>query len=251
MTPPSYQFLPSLAARPIGSSARPACKNGLLSVQSHTRRQPFLHRQSGRTSARAFDRGHRPAVDRVSPGASASSFHHRSRCDPARSPACDLASARARRGFRSALAPDQKRVLAWFAARRSALPTRLIVHPRPRTIQPPPPNFRRLFCCRKDIAMPTTLFTANNPPTLWRVPTHSARSIRIPPKSRPPDAYCSSPANSGWRPTESCSARFAPQCEQAVDNVEALLSAAGMTTVNIGGGTLPRSGRMPAPEKKR
>ena len=31
MTPPSYQFLPSLAARPIGSSARPACKNGLLS----------------------------------------------------------------------------------------------------------------------------------------------------------------------------------------------------------------------------
>jgi enamine deaminase RidA (YjgF/YER057c/UK114 family) len=27
---------------------------------------------------------------------------------------------------------------------------------------------------------------------------------------------------------------FAPQCEQAVDNVEALLSAAGMTTVNIG-----------------
>ena len=100
--------------------------------------------------------------------------------------------------------------------------------------------------------MPTTLFTANNPPTLWRVPTHSARSIRISAEVQAAGRLLFISGQFGAAPDGKLLGEFAPQCEQAVDNVEALLSAARYDHGKYRrSGTLPRSGRMPAPEKKR
>jgi enamine deaminase RidA (YjgF/YER057c/UK114 family) len=81
--------------------------------------------------------------------------------------------------------------------------------------------------------MPTSLFTAHNPPTVWRVPD-AFRSVyshaaEVPAAGR---LFFIS-GQFGVAPDGKLPGEFAPQCEQAMDNVEALLSAAGMTTANI------------------
>ena len=105
------------AAKPIGSSARPVCKNGPY------RRNPvpgggYFLRRSGRASARAAERrtsacrGQRFATcERITPSTIEAAVILPDHLH------ADLDSARARRGFRPALASDQEHLFAWSTGR--------------------------------------------------------------------------------------------------------------------------------------
>jgi enamine deaminase RidA (YjgF/YER057c/UK114 family) len=71
-----------------------------------------------------------------------------------------------------------------------------------------------------------------DPPTIWPVPeqfrTIYSHAIDVPAGRT---LYISGQV--GVTPNGSVAADFAGQCEQAMNNVEALLTAAGMTTANI------------------
>jgi 2-iminobutanoate/2-iminopropanoate deaminase len=86
--------------------------------------------------------------------------------------------------------------------------------------------------------MPYRLFTAHNPSTIWQVPDafraiySHATEIVTPGRV----LFISGQFISGQfgvAPDGKLRAEFAAQCEQAMDNVEALLAAAGMAAANI------------------
>ena len=81
--------------------------------------------------------------------------------------------------------------------------------------------------------MTTTHFIAHNPTTIWQVPdgfrsiySHAAEVGR-------PGRILFISGQFGVAPDGKLAKDFPEQCEQAMDNVEALLAAAGMTTANI------------------
>src|SRR5215813_13320556 len=81
--------------------------------------------------------------------------------------------------------------------------------------------------------MTTSHFIAHNPPSVWLVPSgfrsiysHAAEVGR-------PHRLLFISGQFGVAPDGKLAKEFPEQCEQAMDNVEALLAAAGMTTANI------------------
>jgi 2-iminobutanoate/2-iminopropanoate deaminase len=75
--------------------------------------------------------------------------------------------------------------------------------------------------------------TPLNPPTIWPVPeqfrTIYSHAAQIPSTAR--TVYIS--GQIGIAPDGALGADFAAQCHRAMDNVEAVLVAAGMTTANV------------------
>ena len=81
--------------------------------------------------------------------------------------------------------------------------------------------------------MTTGHFIAHNPASVWQVPSgfrsiysHAAEVAR-------PNRMLFISGQFGVAPDGKLAKDFPAQCEQAMDNVEALLAAAGMTTANI------------------
>jgi enamine deaminase RidA (YjgF/YER057c/UK114 family) len=81
--------------------------------------------------------------------------------------------------------------------------------------------------------MTTGHFTAHNPASIWQIPgsfrsiySHAAEVAR-------PDRLLFISGQFGVAPDGRIVEDFPGQCEQAMDNVEALLAAGGMTTANI------------------
>ena len=81
--------------------------------------------------------------------------------------------------------------------------------------------------------MPSSLFTAHNPSTVWQVPDrfHSVYSHAAEITAAGRVLLVS--GQFGVPHDGSLAADFAPPCEQAMDNVEGLLAAAGMNTANV------------------
>lgn len=81
--------------------------------------------------------------------------------------------------------------------------------------------------------MPTDQIIAHNPTSVWQVPemfrpvySHAVEVSQI-------ERLLLISGQFGVAPNGDLSVDFAAQCEQAMDNVEALLDASGMTTSNI------------------
>jgi enamine deaminase RidA (YjgF/YER057c/UK114 family) len=81
--------------------------------------------------------------------------------------------------------------------------------------------------------MPTSHFIAHNPATLWQVPETFRSVYSHAAEATAPSRVLFISGQFGVAPDCQLSADFAAQCERAMDNVEALLAAAGMTTANI------------------
>ena len=81
--------------------------------------------------------------------------------------------------------------------------------------------------------MTSVQIVAHNPPSVWTVPetfkpvySHAAEAPGI-------ERLLMISGQFGVAPNGDLAADFGTQCEQAMDNVEALLAASGMTTSNI------------------
>lgn len=81
--------------------------------------------------------------------------------------------------------------------------------------------------------MPNSLFTAHNPSTVWQVPDAFRSIYSHAAEIAAPGRVLFISGQFGVAADGKLAAEFEPQCEQAMDNVEALLEAAGMTTANI------------------
>jgi 2-iminobutanoate/2-iminopropanoate deaminase len=81
--------------------------------------------------------------------------------------------------------------------------------------------------------MPNRLFTAHNPSTVWQVPDTFRSVYSHAAEITTPVRVLFVSGQFGVALDGKLPAEFAPQCEQAMDNVEALLAAAGMTVINI------------------
>src|SRR6516164_147245 len=80
--------------------------------------------------------------------------------------------------------------------------------------------------------MPTSNFIAHNPATLWQVPDAFRSVYSHAAEIAAPNLLFIS-GQFGVAPDGRLPADFAAQCQRAMDNVEPLLAAAGMTTANI------------------
>ena len=96
----------------------------------------------------------------------------------------------------------------------------------------PPPMLSAVFLSLKDIGMPTSNFIAHNPATLWQVPDAFRSVYSHAAEIAAPNLLFIS-GQFGVAPDGRLPADFAAQCQRAMDNVEPLLAAAGMTTANI------------------
>jgi len=81
--------------------------------------------------------------------------------------------------------------------------------------------------------MPASNFIAHNPVTLWQVPDAFRSVYSHAAEVAAPSRVLFISGQFGVAPDGRLPADFAAQCERAMDNVEALLAAAGMTTANI------------------
>ena len=81
--------------------------------------------------------------------------------------------------------------------------------------------------------MPNRLFTAHNPSTVWQVPDTFRAIYSHATEIVTPGRVLFISGQFGVAPDGKLPAEFAAQCEQAMDNVEALLAAAGMAAANI------------------
>jgi enamine deaminase RidA (YjgF/YER057c/UK114 family) len=81
--------------------------------------------------------------------------------------------------------------------------------------------------------MPNNLFIAHNPSTVWQVPDMFRSVYSHATEIDTAGRVLLISGQFGVAPDGKLPAEFAPQCEQAMDNVEALLAAAGMTAANI------------------
>ena len=81
--------------------------------------------------------------------------------------------------------------------------------------------------------MPTSNFLAHNPVALWQVPDAFRSVYSHAAEVAAPSRVLFISGQFGVAPDGRLPVDFAAQCERAMDNVEALLAAAGMTTANI------------------
>jgi 2-iminobutanoate/2-iminopropanoate deaminase len=81
--------------------------------------------------------------------------------------------------------------------------------------------------------MATNQIIASNPPTVWQVPETFKSVYSHAVEVRDVNRLLMISGQFGVTPDGHLAADFATQCEQAIDNVEALLAASGMTTSNI------------------
>ena len=81
--------------------------------------------------------------------------------------------------------------------------------------------------------MPTSNFIGHNPATLWQVPDAFRSVYSHGAEVAAPSRALFISGQFGVAPDGRLPADFAAQCEQAMDNVEALLAAAAMTTANL------------------
>jgi len=81
--------------------------------------------------------------------------------------------------------------------------------------------------------MPASNFISHNPVTLWQVPDAFRWVYSHAAEVAAPSRVLFISGQFGVAPDGRLPADFAAQCERAMDNVEALLAAAGMTTANI------------------
>jgi len=81
--------------------------------------------------------------------------------------------------------------------------------------------------------MATNQIIASNPPTVWQVPETFKSVYSHAVEVRDVNRLLMTSGQFGVTPDGDLAADFATQCEQAIDNVEALLAASGMTTSNI------------------
>jgi 2-iminobutanoate/2-iminopropanoate deaminase len=81
--------------------------------------------------------------------------------------------------------------------------------------------------------MATNQSIACNPPTVWQVPETFKSVYSHALEVRDVKRLLMISGQFGVTPDGHLAADFAPQCERAMDNVEALLAASGMTTSNI------------------
>jgi enamine deaminase RidA (YjgF/YER057c/UK114 family) len=81
--------------------------------------------------------------------------------------------------------------------------------------------------------MATNQIIASNPPTVWQVPETFKSVYSHAVEVRDVNRLLMISGQFGVTPDGDLAADFATQCEQAIDNVEALLAASGMTTSNI------------------
>jgi enamine deaminase RidA (YjgF/YER057c/UK114 family) len=81
--------------------------------------------------------------------------------------------------------------------------------------------------------MPASNFIAHNPVTLWQVPDAFRSVYSHAAEVAAPSRVLFISGQFGVAPDGRLPVDFAAQCERAMDNVEALLAAAGMTTANI------------------
>jgi enamine deaminase RidA (YjgF/YER057c/UK114 family) len=97
----------------------------------------------------------------------------------------------------------------------------------------PPSMLSAVFLSLKDVAMPTSSFFAHNPAALWQVPDAFRSVYSHATEAVAPSRMLFISGQFGVAPDGRLPPDFAAQCERAMDNVEALLAAAGMTTANI------------------
>jgi len=81
--------------------------------------------------------------------------------------------------------------------------------------------------------MPTSNFIAHNPASLWQVPDAFRSVYSHAAEVAAPSRVLFISGQFGVAPDGRVPVDFAAQCECAMDNVEALLTAAGMNTANI------------------
>jgi len=81
--------------------------------------------------------------------------------------------------------------------------------------------------------MPTSNFIAHNPTTLWQVPDGFRSVYSHATEAAAPSRVLFISGQFGVAPDGRLPSDFSAQCECAMDNVEALLEAAAMTTANI------------------
>ena len=81
--------------------------------------------------------------------------------------------------------------------------------------------------------MKSAVFLAHNPATVWAVPDEFRSVYSHAAELRAAERVLFVSGQFGVRPDGSLPDGFEAQCEQAMDNVEALLTAAGTTTANI------------------
>src|SRR5215831_6824837 len=81
--------------------------------------------------------------------------------------------------------------------------------------------------------MPASNFIAHNPAALWQVPDAVRSVYSHAAEVAAPSRVLFISGQFGVAPDGRLPADSAAQCERAMDNVEALLAAAGMTTANI------------------
>jgi 2-iminobutanoate/2-iminopropanoate deaminase len=81
--------------------------------------------------------------------------------------------------------------------------------------------------------MATNQIIASNPPTVWQVPETFKSVYSHAVEVRDVNRLLMISGQFGVTPDGHLAADFAIQCEQAIDNVEALFAASGMTTSNI------------------
>ena len=81
--------------------------------------------------------------------------------------------------------------------------------------------------------MPTSDFIAHNPAALWQVPDAFRSVYSHAAEVAAPSRVLFISGQFGVAPDGRLPTDFAAQCGLAMDNVEALLAAAGMTTANI------------------
>ena len=92
--------------------------------------------------------------------------------------------------------------------------------------------------------MATNQIIASNPPTVWQVPETFKSVYSHAVEVRDVNRLLMISGQFGVTPDEHLAADFATQCEQAIDNVAALLAASGMTTSNIAQAHLLRDQRL-------
>jgi enamine deaminase RidA (YjgF/YER057c/UK114 family) len=81
--------------------------------------------------------------------------------------------------------------------------------------------------------MPISRFIGHNPAALWQVPDAFRSVYSHAAEVATPSRVLFISGQFGVAPDGRLPADFAAQCERAMDNVEALLAAAGMTTANV------------------
>jgi enamine deaminase RidA (YjgF/YER057c/UK114 family) len=101
--------------------------------------------------------------------------------------------------------------------------------------QPPPPILTGGFFYRRmghpHMSQPSIL--AHNPAAVWQVPDRFSSIYSHAVEVKAPGRFLFVSGQFGVAPDGTLAPDFAAQCEQAMDNVEALLAAAGMTIASV------------------